>query len=273
MENSKKQHYVSFIFLTCGIIFVSFPLLILLFSSFKPNTEVYTFPFRFFPQHWTLDNYADAWKNNLSRYVWNSIVTSLVPTVTAIIFGLLAAYALAKMKFAGKGLLLKFIVVMMLVPFDILIFPMFQLFKSFHLLDSLAGIMVPGLVSAFGVFLMRQFMLQIPDELIEAARIDGCGLTGILTSVVLPNVTPGIAVLGITTFLYNWNVFTWPFIITTGETNKTLSVGLASMVTSINNFNPGGLLAGGIIMVIPVFILFVFFQKGITQVYMTTGIK
>lgn len=273
MNTTKTQHYASLALLTLGIAFISAPLLILLFSSFKPNSEVYAFPFQFFPELWTLDNYSSAWSNNLSLYAWNSLVTSLIPTATTIVTGLLAAYALAKMTFVGKGALLKFIVLMMLVPFDILIVPMFQLFKGFQLLDTLTGIMIPGLVSAFGVFLMRQFMLQIPDELIEAARIDGCGLWGIIVKLVLPNVKPGIAVLGITTFLHNWNVFTWPFIITSGDVNKTLSVGLASMVTSINNFNPGALLAGGIIMIIPVFVLFVIFQKGITQVYMTTGIK
>lgn len=273
MNTTKTQHYISLALLALGVAALALPLLILLFSSLKPNAEVYAFPFRFFPEQWTLSNYASAWRSNLDQYAWNSIVTSAIPTLTTIVAGILAAFALAKMSFAGKGLLLKFIVLMMLVPFDILIVPMFQLFKGFQLLDTLAGIMVPGLASAFGVFLMRQFMLQIPDELIEAARIDGCGLGGIIARIVLPNVKPGIAVLGITTFLHNWNVFTWPFIITSGDVNKTLSVGLAGMVTSVNNFNPGALLAGGVIMIVPVFLLFLLFQKGITQVYMTTGIK
>ncbi len=273
MTTTTTQRYVSFVLLLLGIAFLAFPLLILLFSSFKPNVEVYAFPFRFFPERWTIANYFSAWSSNLDRYAWNSVVTSAIPTLTSIVFGILAAYALAKMSFLGKGLILKFIVLMMLVPLDILVVPMFQLFKSLQLLDTLSGILIPGLMSAFGVFLMRQFMVQIPDELIEAARIDGCGLAGIIVRVVLPNIKPGIAVLGITTFLSNWNAFTWPFIITSGDTNKTLAVGLASMVTSINNFNPGALLAGGVIMIVPVFGLFVLFQKSITQVYLTAGIK
>lgn len=273
METTKSQHYVSFCLLFAGISFISIPLLILLFSSFKATNEVYAFPFRFFPKIWIISNFIDAWNNNLNKYFINSIITSVIPTAANIFFSVLCAYALAKMNFRGRDLFFKFLIVMMLVPFDMLIVPMFQLFKWFGLINSLTGIMLPNIISAFGVFLLRQFIRQIPDELIEAARMDGCGLIGIIRVAILPNITPGIAVLAITTFLYNWNLFTWPFIIVSSNNYKTLSVGLAGMVTSINNFNPGGLLAGGIIMIIPVFVLFVFFQRGITQIYMYAGIK
>jgi multiple sugar transport system permease protein len=266
---------IAYILLTIWAILCLFPLYWMIKNSFEPNKLLSLWPPAILP-NWsklTLNNYV-ALTNlfPLVRWFLNSLFVAIARTVGAIFFGSLAGYAFAKLHFYGREVIFWILMPVLMVPGFILIIPQYQIIKSFGWIDTYFGLIIPGLTGGvWAMFLMRQFMHGVPTELIESARIDGASEFGIFIKIVAPLAVTGMAVLGIFTFIGNWNSFLYPLIVTTTKLMRTLPVGL-SMLSSPKDTGQvvpiGEVMAGASIAAVPIIAVFLFFQryflKGIT---------
>ena len=270
---SNSQKIVIYILLVTGGLIMIFPFAWSLLSSFKQPQEILTLHPRFIPEKATLDNYRIVLSSGqFGRWYFNSLLVGIIVTVSVCFFSFLAGYSLAKYKYAGKNIIFFTILSTMMIPMEMLIIPWFIMGSYFHMVDSYLGIMFPGLISAFGVFLMKQFMESIPDSLIESARIDGAGEFKIFYRVVLPLVRPALASLAIFTFISNWDSFLWPLIITNQSVMKTLPVGLQSFAGA-HGIDYHLIIAAANLVIIPVLVIFIVMQKQIIKGIALTGIK
>jgi multiple sugar transport system permease protein len=260
--------------LLAGLLVVVGPFLWMLLSSFKPEGEIRRVPPSWWPEHFTLGNY-DRLFNQLDfpRYFGNSVLVALLVTVGNLLFCSALGYALAKLPFPGRRALFAVVLGTLMVPGMVLFVPQFVLVSNLNLVNTYAGLVLPFLAGPFGVFLMRQFLLSIPDELIEAARVDGAGELRIFWRVVLPLCRPALATLGILTFLASWNNFLWPLVVATTEDKYTLPVALALYSVGQNRLQFGLALAGAVVVVLPVLIVFVVLQRHFLRGIATTGLK
>jgi len=245
------------------------------FGAFKTQGEFMSNPGGWLPESFAnLDNFIVLFtEEGFGPYLVNSIIVSAVTVLANVLFCSMAGYALAKLPFRGRGLLMGCVLVAMTVPYVALFVPQFLITVQLGLVNTLAGIVAPMLVMPLGVFIMRQFALSIPDELLEAARIDGAGEFGIFLRVFLPLLGPAIATVSIFTFLASWNSFLWPLVVAQTEEVFTLPVGLATASQASNTTAYGLLLAGAIVVLLPVLILFLFLQRYFIQGIAATGLK
>lgn len=243
-----------------GLVMV-LPFVIMVLTSFKLHTDVISFPPRFLPTEWTLSNYELIWTRlPFASLIRNSIVYSLGITVISLFFDSMCAYALARLQFRGSNFVFLAILATMMVPGQVTLVPLF--FNLFELgwINTFQGLMVPHLTSAFGIFLLRQFFISIPRDLEDAARIDGASEWRIYWQIVLPLSGPALATLFVFHFMYNWNDFLWPLIVTTTADMRTLPTGLALFMGD-HNVEYGLLLAGATIAAAPLIIAFLFAQR------------
>lgn len=240
---------------------VLFPLLWMVSVSFMATGEAATFPPPLIPKIWTLEHYRDLFVNQgMGRYMFNSLVLAVMATVLALGFTVPAGYAFAKLRFAGRERLFQVLVGALVVPAQIGTLPLFLMLKSMGLVNTYAGALVPWLASIFGLFLVRQYALSIPDEMLEAARIDGASEGQIFRRVVLPTLQPIIVTLGLFVFLGSWNDFLWPLIVLTDQSNYTLPVALAALSREhVQDIEL--MMAGSVVTVAPVLILFLALQR------------
>ena len=260
--------------LTGGLIVTVVPFVWMLLSSVKPEREVRQVPPTWWPETFTLENYTSLFSRlDFTTYFVNSIVVALAVTAGNMIFGAMLGYALAKLEFRGKKVVLVLVLGTLMVPGVVTFVPLFILVTNLGLTNTLPGMILPFLAGPFGVFLMRQFIMGLPDELIHAARIDGAGELRIFFSVILPLCGPALATLGILTFLTSWNNFLWPLVVATSEDKFTLPVALALYSVGQNATQYGLLLAGSVVVVIPVIAVFLLLQRYIMQGIAMTGIK
>ncbi|WP_269221012.1 carbohydrate ABC transporter permease [Brevundimonas vesicularis] len=240
---------------------VLFPLVWMVSVSFMATGEAAVFPPPLLPSHWTLEHYRDLFLNQgMGRYLWNSFALATLATILALGFTVPAGYAFAKLKFAGRERLFQFLVAALVVPAQIGTLPLFLMLKGMGLVNTYAGALVPWLASIFGLFLVRQYALSIPDEMLEAARIDGASEGQIFRRVVLPTLQPIIVTLGLFVFLGSWNDFLWPLIILTDQSNYTLPVALAALSREhVQDIEL--MMAGAVVTVAPVLILFLALQR------------
>jgi len=245
------------------------------FGAFKTQGEFTSNPGGWLPESFAnLENFIVLFaEEGFGPYLVNSIVVSAATVLANVLFCSMAGYALAKLPFRGRGLLMGCVLVAMTVPYVALFVPQFLIIVQLGLVNTLAGIVAPMLVMPIGVFIMRQFALSVPDELLEAARIDGAGELGIFLRVFLPLLGPAIATVSIFTFLASWNSFLWPLVVAQTEEVFTLPVGLATASQASNTTAYGLLLAGAIVVLLPVLILFLFLQRYFIQGIATTGLK
>jgi multiple sugar transport system permease protein len=268
---SSRMVYVA---LTVGLILMVLPFVWMVLSSIKPDTEVTAVPPTWWPHDVTLENYTTLFtKLDFPRYFLNSTLVAAAVTAGNVVFGSMLGYALAKLEFAGKRVMFGLVLVTLMIPGVVTFVPLFVLTTNIGLTDTLPGMILPFLAGPFGVFLMRQFISGLPDELIQAARVDGAGELRIFTSVVLPMCGPAVATLGILTFLTSWNNFLWPLVVAQDEDRYTLPVALALYSVGQNATKYGLLLAGAVVVVIPVIAVFLFLQRHIMQGIAMTGIK
>jgi multiple sugar transport system permease protein len=271
----KMLDVMVYVFLALWAILCLFPLYWMIKNSFEPNKLIGLWPPAVLPM-WdslSLNNYAALMvKFPLVRWFSNSLVVAVVRTFGAIFFGTMAGYAFAKLRFWGKNVLFWMLMPVLMIPGLILIVPQYQLIRSFDWVDTYMALMVPGLTGGvWAMFMMRQFMNTIPGELIESARIDGASEFTTFLRIVIPLALPGMAVLGIFSFIGNWNSFLYPLIVTTDKMMRTLPVGL-SMLSSPKDTGQvvpiGEIMAGATIAALPMIIVFLFsqrfFLKGIT---------
>ena len=263
-----------YLLLILGILLMVGPFLWMLLGSFKPKAEFLLSPPNFFPNAPTTDNYERLFSQlDFPRFFFNSSVVALVVTVGNVLFCPMLGYALAKLQWRGKRLIMGLVLATLMVPAGITLIPNFVLMRNLGLVNTYPGLILPFLVGPFGVFLTRQFMYGIPDELIEAARIDGANEWRIFWQVVLPITAPVLATLGILTFLGSWNSFLYPLVMAQEPNMYTLPVALATFATGQYQSDHGMLMAGSVVLVVPVLIIFILFQRWITEGIATTGLK
>ena len=263
-----------YILLSLGLVITLAPFAWMLLGSIKPTGEILANPNQWLPENPTLSNFTDLLaKQNFGLYFFNSVVVALACVIGNLLFCSMAGYALAKIDFAGKKLLFSLVLLMLVVPGIATFVPLFVQVSNLGMANSYLGLILPYVVTPLGVFLMRQFIGEIPDSLLEAARIDGAGEVRIFFRLVLPLSGPALATLAILTFLAQWNNFLWPLVIAQTDDMYTLPVALALFAVGANGTNYGLLLAGSVVVVLPMIVIFLFLQRYFIQGIASTGIK
>jgi len=250
-----------------------FPFLWMLLSSFKDATQI--FQPGLFPSDPTFENYTAILFSGNSRFPqWflNSAIVATCTTASVLFFDSLLGYTLAKFEFPGKKIIFLLVISTLMIPTEMLVIPWYAMSRAMKWGNTYWGIMFPGMISAFGVFLMRQFMTSIPNDLIDAARMDGMGELSIFMKIVLPLVSPALATLAIFNFIGNWNAFLWPLIIASKPRMFTLPVGLANFSGEAGS-DWHLIMTGATVAMVPLIILFLIFQKQIVRGIAMTGLK
>lgn len=238
-----------------------FPLLWMVSVSFMPPGAASALPPPLLPAHATLQNYRDLFEQaGMGRYLFNSVAISGAITLLSLVFNVLAGYAFAKLRFAGRERLFRLLLGLLVIPAQVAMLPLFLMFKYAGMIDTYAGVVLPGMASVLGIFLVREYARGLPDELLEAARIDGASEFHIFVRIVLPLLRPVVATLAILTFLTAWNDFMWPLIELTGQGHYTLPLGLATLARE-HTEGAEQMMAGSVVTVLPVLALFLVMQK------------
>jgi multiple sugar transport system permease protein len=237
------------------------PVVWMVSASFMPTGEAATFPPRFLPRTVTLEHYRTLFTRlNIARYALNSAVLSSLVTVISLFVNSLAGYAFAKYRFAGRDRIFRALITSMVVPAQITMLPLFLMMNKMGLVNTYWGLIIPGVASIFGIFLIRQYALSIPDSLIEAARMDGASDFGIYWRIILPLCKPILVTLAIFTFMGTWNDFLWPLIIMTDDSMYTLPVALQNLMGE-HTLDVELMMAGSVLTILPVMLVFVAMQK------------
>ncbi len=250
-----------------------FPLLWMLSVSFMQPGATLHMPPPLLPSHPGLGNYRRLFAQaGMGHFLLNSLLIASVVTVVSLAFNLMAGYAFAKLRFAGREPLFKTLLGALVVPMQVTMMPLFLMFRGLGLVNTYAGVVVPMLATVFGIFLVRQYARSIPDELLEAARIDGAGEWRIFVTIVLPLLRPIVVTLAIFTFLGSWNDFMWPLIILTGQEHYTLPIALAAL--SREHVQDAELMmSGAVVTVMPVLLLFLVLQRYYIQGLLLGSVK
>lgn len=244
------------------------PLLWMLSISLMPAGDANVFPPRLWPRQVTLQHYVELFARlDVARYALNSAALSVSVTIISVFINGMAGYAFAKFHFTGRDSLYRTLLGALVVPAQVAMLPLFLLMKALGFVNSYVGVMIPGMASIFGIFLVRQYALSVPDDLLDAARMDGASEFRIFRSVVLPVIAPILITLGVFTFMGTWNDFMWPLIVLSQEEKYTLPVALATL--SLEHVQDTELMmAGAVLTILPVLIVFIalqrFYLEGIT---------
>ncbi len=238
------------------------PFLWTISSSFKDVSDIFNFPPTLWPASPVLSNYTDLFsKAPFLRWYLNSIGVAVVSTALAVFFSALAGFGFAKYEFRGRALLFKILIGTLIVPGQLVLIPLFIMMSKIGWMDSYAALIVPGMAPAFGIFLMRQFMINsVPSEILDAGRIDGSSEFGLFFRLVLPLARPAIGALTIFTFLGSWNSFIWPLIILRSADKYTLPIGLQNLL-GLYNQEYGMIMAAAFLVALPIIVLFMLMQR------------
>jgi len=256
----KKSFFVHAALIIGGIITL-FPLLWMVSASFMSRGESTTFPPHVVPHAATIAQYRELFiRLSVGRAFFSSAFIAVIATLFSLLFNSMAGYAFAKLRFRGRERLFGLLLAGLVIPAQVGMLPLFLLMRALHLVNTYWGVIIPSLATVFGVFLIRQFMLSVPQELLEAARIDGAGEWRIYWSVVMPLARPILATLAIFTFMTTWNDFMWPLIALTDQSRYTLPVAIASL-TAEHSMDVELMMAGSVVTVIPVLVLFLALQR------------
>lgn len=257
-------------------VIAAFPLLWMVLTSLKTSQETMAIPPVWFPQHPSLDAYQRvAGVISLGRSLVNSAVIAVTTTLAIIVTSLMAGYAFAKYPFRGREALFAIVIATMFLPPIVTLIPLYRIVGYIGLNASIAGVIVPNLANAFGIFLMRQFIKDVPDELIDAARIDGASELRIVFGIIAPSIIPAIAALALFAFVYYWNSYLWPLTVLQGNSDQYPIVISLSRLLSYNRgaMNTGLVMAGATLAVLPPVILFVLLQRFFVDSIVSSGIK
>ncbi|HYJ98134.1 MAG TPA: carbohydrate ABC transporter permease [Burkholderiaceae bacterium] len=253
--------------------FALFPLLWMVSVSFMQPGAASSYPPPLMPADATLQNYRDLFaRANMGGYLLNSLVVACGLTVTSVLFNVMAGYAFAKLQFAGRDALFKTLLAALVIPGQVAMMPLFLMLKAMGLVNTWAGVIVPGMAGVFGIFLVRQYARSIPDALLEAARIDGASELRIFVLIVLPLLKPVLVTLAVFAFLGSWNDFMWPLIVLTDSTLHTAPVALASL--SREHVQDSELMmAGSVVTIAPVLVMFLGLQRYYMQGLLVGSVK
>lgn len=261
------------IFLCLGSAIMLYPFIYMILSSFKENQEIIRIPPTFLPEKPTFEHYQLVLgEKNFGLFFWNSLWLTIVRTSIVLYSGAFFGYVFSKLRFRGKEALFLFILATMMVPWPVTIVPQYQMMSWFGWMGKYSSIIIPSLFSTFSIYMMRQFIDAIPNELIEAGVVDGAGQFSIFHFIILPNLTAAISALGIFQFLWAWDDYLWPFLMLQNMKMYTLPVGLSLFNGQYFNDN-GGIFAASSVAVLPVMIVYLMFQNQLTEGIAATGIK
>lgn len=261
------------IFLFAGASLILIPFAWMISSSLKPLNDVFSIPIQWIPRPAIWSNYPVALaRRNFVRYFLNSAFVSITVTALNVFIASLAAYGIAKYTFRGKNLVFVAILSVMMLPVEVRVVPQFLLIRSLGWLDTLTALVVPNAVTALAVFIMHQFFITVPNELIESGRMDGASEVRNFFQIVFPNSAPAISSLVILTFLMIWNDYFWPLVAISTDSRRTLPLGLA-MFSDVYQTQYNYLMAVSILVTLPVVVLFIFMQRRFIEGVLMTGIK
>jgi multiple sugar transport system permease protein len=267
------SHVVAHLVLGVGGLVMAFPFLWQIIMSLSTNAEVQSVTPVFWPQEIQWSNYAEVLERlPFVQQLQTSVLVTVIRTVAQILFCTLAGYAFARMRFRGRAILLAMVLSILMVPSQVYLLSQYQIVQGLGLLDSLGGLVLPGLFSAFGTYLMRTAFLAMPAELEEAARLDGANPFQIFWRIMLPLAKPTISVLAITTVLWSWNELLWPLVVTTFSDRMPLSAGLATLIGDRTTDYPV-VMAASLLAMAPVLILFIVLQRRVIDGLASSGLK
>ena len=262
---------IAYLLLLLGSAIMFFPFLWMMLSSLKDMREI--FGFNFWPKHFTLANYREVlFDSDFPRWFFNSLVVALETTASVLFFCSLVGYTLTRLRFPGREVVFILILSTLMIPTEMLVIPWFVMSTRYGWVNTFWGIGFPGLIPAFGVFLMRQFFETLPRDVFDAARVDGMNEFGLFWRIGMPLVRPALAALGIFAFIGNWNAFLWPLIISKSADMRTLPVGIA-LFSGEAGTQWNLIMAASALAIIPILIVFFIFQKQIIEGVALTGSK
>ena len=254
--------------------FMIFPFVWMVVSSFKPFEEIFGGA-SFLPQHWTFHNYVSFFEQrNAARSMWNSFYIATSATLLALLLCSMGGYGFAKYRFRGRAFFFGFVIATLAIPFAVTLVPLFVMMRNtFHWIDTPWPLIIPGAANAFGIFFMRQYMLSIPDELLDAARVDGAGELRIFARIVLPLTSPALIALGIIFFIASWNNFLWPIVVLPSPEHWTLPLTLRALQGPPGRTPYDVLMAGSVISTLPLIALFLVMQRRLIAGIMAGTVK
>ena len=266
---------VLYLVLCLAGVVAALPFLWMIFGSFKTGADIRQIPPTFLPNSWTLDNYRtilDDPELPLWRFYGNSLFVAVMNVFFALFTASLLGFIFAKYRFRGRQVLFWYVLALMMVPASVLMIPNYLILSRLGLLNNLWGLVITAVIDPFAVFVMRQFILALPDEQIESARIDGASEWRIYRSIVLPQVKPALATLGLLEFMFNWNAYIWPLIVLTENSKRTIPV-ILTWYSTQHSAQLNLVMAASVLMVVPVLLFFLFTQRWIVKGLTLTGGK
>jgi multiple sugar transport system permease protein len=270
-QKQKQGHIISYVLLTILAILFLIPFFGMVSTSLKPEKEVLLLPLRLFGTHIEWENYIRAWTFfPFGQFLYNSLYVAILTSLLVGITSSMAGYAFSRIRFKGRELFFTLYLGTLMIPQQVTVIPLFLIIKKFGWYDTYTALIMPMAFTAFGTFLMRQFLMTIPYELEDAGRIDGCGPAGLFIKIILPMAKSGIATLFVFTFISSWKSFLWPLIISSSDRVKTLPFGIY-MFSGQYGTDWSGLMAAASIAIIPSFLIYVFFQKYLVEGITMTG--
>jgi multiple sugar transport system permease protein len=259
--------------LVAGAIVALLPIVWMIAASFMPTGEATTLPPRFIPKDPTIEHYHAVFTRlDMGRYLLNSTLVALLVTGTSLVINAMAGYAFAKLRFRGRDVTFRVLTAGLMLPVQVVMLPLFLIFKQLGLINTYWGVIIPSMASIFAIFLIRQYATAIPDDLLDAARIDGASEARIFRAVVLPVIIPILATLAIWTFLTTWNDFMWPLIVLSDERRYTLPVALANLLGE-HVQDVELMMAGSVLTIMPVLAVFLFLQRYYIRGIMAGSVK
>jgi len=261
--------------LVAGCLGTLLPFMWMIFGSFKSSTEIVRIPPTFFPEAPSLENYRVILNDPhvpLGRFYLNSIIVAVSVVLLTLFTSSLAGFIFAKYEFFGKNSVFGFILATMMIPFQVLMVPSYLMLAKLKLIDSLWGLIVPAAIDAFGIFMMKQFIEGLPSELMDAGRIDGASEFGIYWRIILPQLGPALATLGILTFMFRWNNYLWPLIVITTNERRTLPI-MLTWYSTVHSQRLDLTMTVSVMVVVPVLIVYTAFQRWIVQGFALSGFK
>ena len=249
------------------------PMLYTAISSLKPLAEIFEFPIRWIPRHVSLENFTEPFaKRDFGIFFFNSILVAVIVTLVSVFVGSLGGYSLAKFEYRGKNFFFVLVLLTMMVPIEVTMVPLAIIVKNLGWMDTYAGLIVPMLITPFGVFWIRQFILTLPNDYADAARIDGKGEFGLFVKIILPLCTPALGALTIFSFMGNWNSLVWPMIVATRQQLRTIPVGLVAFEGEFTTMW-NELFAMSVVAVLPTLIFFLILRGKLIKGMAMVGIK
>ncbi|SDG46701.1 carbohydrate ABC transporter permease [Microbacterium pygmaeum] len=249
------------------------PIIWLTFTAFKPEADIVTYPPTLWPREFTLQHFAEVWERiPFARLYVNTIIFAGGVTIISLFLDSMAAYALARIPFRGRGVVMVLILILLMLPFQVTLIPLYDMLNGFGLTNTLPGMIIPRMTNAFGIFFLTQFFLSLPRDLEEAARVDGASEWRIYRQVVMPLAKPALLTLGLFHFQYNWNDLLWPLVMSSSIESSTLPAGLALFMGQ-HVVEYGLLMAGSLLALLPVVVFFLLIQRSFVAGIATTGLK